>query len=337
MVTKKARKPTIEDVARESGVSRGTVSRVLNGGHWVSPEAAAAVEDAIRRTGYRVNPHARSLATARAGSVAFLLTETQDQLFADPNFAALMQGASEALAEHDLTLVLIMAGTPAEQRRAREFILGGHVDGALLMSSHAGLEDLLDPLVAAEIPLISCGLTLGYERRIGWVGSDDEAGARDAAAHLLDRGCTRIAHLAGPRDTSGGSGRLAGYRAELGEDFREDLVVEGDYGTDSGRAAMADLLRRDPAIDGVFAANDMMAAGALEALRAAGRSVPDEVAVVGFDDSPIAVRTSPELTTMRQSFDRISREMVRALVDVIDGQPPARVSIPTSLVVRGTA
>ncbi|MET1017029.1 LacI family DNA-binding transcriptional regulator [Leifsonia flava] len=331
------KRPTIEDVARESGVSRGTVSRVLNGGHWVSPDAAAAVEKAIKKTGFRANPHARNLATARANSIAFLLTESHERLFEDPNFSALMRGAAQALAERDLPLVLLMAGSDDEQRRATEFITAGHVDGALLVSSHRGRESFLGELVAAEIPVIACGIPLGYERRIGYVSADDLEGARDMVLYLRGLGRRRVAHIAGPLDTSGGTGRLEGYRLEMGDDFDESLVEEGDYSRTSGERAMRALLERHPDVDAVFAANDLMAAGALDVLHAAGRSVPTDVAVAGFDDAPIATRTSPELTTMRQPFDRIAREMVRMLLEVIDGQPAARLTMPTELVVRGSA
>ncbi|MWB98530.1 LacI family DNA-binding transcriptional regulator [Agromyces sp. MMS17-SY077] len=331
------RRPTIEDVARESGVSRGTVSRVLNGGHWVSDDARVAVEQAIKRTGYRPNPHARSLATSRANSIAFLLTESQDRLFEDPNFSVLMRGAAEALAERDLPLVLLMAGSDAEQRRATEFISGGHVDGALLVSSHRGREGFLADLVAADVPVIACGIPLGYERKIGYVTVDDVDGARQMVAHLRDSGRRRIATITGPADTSGGIGRLEGYRAELGEDFDPTLVVEGDYSRASGVRGMRELLRRAPDLDAVFASNDVMASGALEVLREAGRRVPEDVAVAGFDDAPIASRLEPGLTTMRQPFDRVAHEMVRLLLDVIDGRVAARVTLPAELVVRDSA
>lgn len=331
------RRPTIEDVARESGVSRGTVSRVLNGGHWVSPAAREAVERAIKKTGYRINPHARNLATARANSIAFLLTESQDRLFEDPNFSTLMRGAADALAERDLPLVLLMAGSDDEQRRATEFIMGGHVDGALLVSSHRGREGFLKTLVEAEVPVVACGVPLGYERRIGYVAADDLDGARDMVAYLRESGRSRIATITGPQDTSGGLGRLDGYRQELGDAFDERLVVEGDYSRASGARGMAELLERASDLDAVFVANDVMAAGALEVLRAAGRRVPEDVAVAGFDDAPIATRVSPELTTMRQPFERISHEMVRMLLEVIDGRPAGRMTLPTELVVRESA
>ncbi|WP_395245588.1 LacI family DNA-binding transcriptional regulator [Agromyces sp. MMS24-K17] len=331
------RRPTIEDVARESGVSRGTVSRVLNGGHWVSPPAREAVEKAIKKTGYRINPHARNLATARANSIAFLLTESHERLFEDPNFSVLMRGAAEALAERDLPLVLLMAGSDEEQRRATEFITAGHVDGALLVSSHRGREAFLAELVSAEVPVIACGIPLGYERKIGYVAADDLEGAREMVAYLRGNGRSRIAHITGPLDTSGGTGRLEGYRQELGAAFDERLVAEGDYSRASGERAMRDLLERAPEVDAVFVANDVMAAGAIDVLRAAGRRVPEDVAVAGFDDAPIATRVEPELTTMRQPFERIAHEMVRMLLDVIDGRAAGRMTLPAELVVRESA
>lgn len=328
-------RPTINDVAEQAGVSRGTVSRVLNGGRWVSPDAKAAVDAAIKKTGYRVNPHARSLATNRTGSVAFLLTEDHQQLFEDPNFSALLKGAAAALADSDMSLVLIMAGSAAEQKRAVAYIEAGHVDGVLLVSAHSG-QRLLADIVGSGVPAIACGIPLGYQKRMGYVAADDEEGAREMVAHLRSLGRRRIATIAGPLDTPGGVTRLEGYRAELGEDLDEALVRHGDYGRASGEAAMRDLLAAEPDVDAVFAANDRMAAGALDALAAAGRRVPEDVAVGGFDDSSIAESTTPALTTMRQPFDRISAEMVRLLLQLIDGQKPAAITLPTELVRRAT-
>lgn len=323
-------------MARASGVSRGTVSRVLNGGHWVSDGARAAVEAAIESTGYRINAHARSLATSRGDSVAFLLTERQERLFEDPNFSTLMRGATDVLAEHDMTLVLLLAGTDDDQRRASDFIRTGRVDGALLVSSHAGRLAFLRDLVDAHIPVVSCGAPLGFESSIGYVGADDAEGARRMAAHLRAAGRERIALIAGPQDTSGGLDRLAGFTQEMGQ-TDPARIAYGDFSRASGDTAMQQLLRTAPDVDAVFAANDVMAVGAIDALRRAGRKVPDDVAVAGFDDAPIASRVSPALTTMRQPFDRIARDVVGMLLDVIAGRPAGRLLLPTELVVRESA
>ncbi|WP_120338301.1 LacI family DNA-binding transcriptional regulator [Cryobacterium soli] len=331
------RRPTIDDVAAAAGVSRGTVSRVLNGGHWVSPDSLASVNAAIKKTGYRVNPHARSLATSRANSVAFLLTEAHERLFEDPNFAVLMRGASKALSAHDISLVLIMAGNEDEQRRATEFITAGHVDGVLLVSSHSSRRGLISEIIAAGVPAIACGVPLGFEKKMGYVAADDYDGAGEMVRYLAGLGRTRIATIAGPEDTSGGIRRYDAYVDELGDAFDASLVARGDYSRASGALAMTELLERNPDLDAVFAANDVMAAGAIDVLLAQGRRVPEDVAVGGFDDAPIATMTTPAITTMHQPFERISEEMVRLLLRVIDGERPAAIVLPTDLVVRESA
>lgn len=331
------RRPTIADVAREAGVSRATVSRVLNGGVWVSGDAHVRVDKAIKRTGYRVNPHARSLATRRTGSVALLLTESYERFFEDPNFSLIMRTAASALAEHDFPLVLILADTEVEQRRAVNFMTGGHVDGALVLSAHRGRQAFLDDLIEAEVPLISGGMPLGFENRVAYVQAEDREGARDMTRYLKSSGRRTIAHIAGPQDTSGGTGRLAGYRDALAEGYDDALVTYGDYSQVSGAVAMRELLGRGAKFDAVFAANDLMAVGALGVLREAGLAVPGDVALAGFDDAPVASTTEPPLTTMRQPFERVAREMVRLLLEMIDGGPPSRVSLPTQFVQRESA
>ncbi|MEV0222905.1 LacI family DNA-binding transcriptional regulator [Streptomyces sp. NPDC050704] len=328
--------PTIHDVAREAGVSRGTVSRVLNGGHYVSPTAQEAVNAAIRRTGYVVNRHARSLITGRSDSIGFLLTEPQERFFEDPNFNVLLRGCTQALAAHDIPLLLMLAGTEDERRRITRYITAGHVDGVLLVSSHSG-DPVAEQLRDAGVPLVMCGKPIGVGSKVSYVAADDRDGARDMVRHLVSLGRRRVGMVTGPLDTPGGVERLAGYRevlAETGIDFDERLIVSGDYSRASGEAGAEVLLDRVPDIDAVFVASDLMAQGVLSALHRAGRSVPGDVAVGGFDDSSAAVAASPELTTIRQPYDRISSEMVRVLLAQIGGEDPAAVILPTELVKR---
>ncbi len=330
------RRPTIKDVAATAGVSRGTVSRYLNGGKWVSPDARDSVERAIRRTGYRTNQHARSLVTGRANALAFLLAEPQDRLFVDPTYAPLLRGAAEALAGHQMTLNLLVAGSPEERLNAVTYMSGGHVDGAMLISSHEN-DPLVDLLLEHEIPVVSCGLPLGRTDRVASVSVDEVGGAREMVAHLRGRGCRRIAMITGPEDQPGGRYRLQGYRDELGSGFDQALVAGGDWSYESGTVAMTELLGRVGDIDAVFAASDAMAAGAIAALRRAGRRIPEDVAVGGFDDSALATSLDPTLTTMHQPFDQISAQMVALLLDIIAGGAIRSVTMPATLVVRGSS
>lgn len=317
-------------------MSRGTVSRVLNGGHYVSPAAQEAVNAAIRRTGYVVNRHARSLITGRSDSIGFLLTEPQERFFEDPNFNVLLRGCTQALAAHDIPLLLMLAGTDDERRRITRYITAGHVDGVLLVSSHSG-DPVAEQLRDAGVPLVMCGKPIGVGSKISYVAADDRDGARDMVRHLVSLGRRRVGMVTGPLDTPGGVERLAGYRevlTESGIELDERLVTSGDYSRASGEAGAELLLERAPDMDAVFVASDLMAQGVLSALQRAGRSVPGDVAVGGFDDSSAAVAASPELTTIRQPYDRISSEMVRVLLAQIGGEDPAAVILPTELVKR---
>jgi DNA-binding LacI/PurR family transcriptional regulator len=330
------RPPTIHDVAREAGVSRGTVSRVLNGGHYVSPAAQEAVNAAIRRTGYVVNRHARSLITGRSDSIGFLLTEPQERFFEDPNFNVLLRGCTQALAAHDIPLLLMLAGTEDERRRLTRYITAGHVDGVLLVSSHSG-DPVAEQLRDAGVPLVMCGKPVGIGSKVSYVAADDRDGARDMVRHLVSLGRRRVGMVTGALDAPGGVERLAGYRevlTEVGIDFDERLVVSGDYSRASGEVGAELLLERVPDMDAVFVASDLMAQGVLSALHRAGRSVPEDVAVGGFDDSSAALASRPELTTIRQPYDRISSEMVRVLLAQIGGEDPAAVILPTELIKR---
>lgn len=335
-MTAAPRKPTIRDIATVAGVSRGTVSRVINGGHYVSPEARTAVEEAIRVTGYTANHAARSLATGRANSLAFLLTEPQHLLFDDPTFALLLRGAAEALAQRDMTMVLLVAGTPAERANVEHYVRAGHVDGVMLISSHES-DPLLGSLLAAGVPTVCCGVPLGFQGHATTVSVDEVGSARAMTRYLLDQGHRRIAMIAGPADTPGGRYREVGFREEMGDALVPELIEAGDYSVESGTAAMTRLLETSRDIDAVFAASDRMAAGAIAVLRKAGLRVPEDIAVAGFDDSGLAATHEPPITTMRQPWDRISEEMVALLLDAIAGVPREAITLPTELVRRASA
>jgi DNA-binding LacI/PurR family transcriptional regulator len=331
-VEKRPRKPTIRDVAVVAGVSYGTVSRVLNGGKWVSGEAREAVEAAIRETGYTANHHARSLATGRSNSVAFLLTEPHHLLFEDPTYSLLLRYSAQALTARGQTLVLLAAGT--EKQGILRYVEGGHVDGVMLVSSHES-DPFVSSLLGAGVPTVCVGLPLGSGLDIPSVSVDEYGSAREMTRYLLAHGHTRIAHIAGPQDTPGGRFRLEGFRDEMGSLFDESLVVAGDFSRASGGDAIARLA--PGTFHAVFAASDSMAVGAIQRLQRSGVRVPEDVAVAGFDDSGLAADFEPSLTTMRQPWERISEEMVAMLLGVIAGEAGRTLTLPTELVVRDSA
>jgi len=333
------RPPTIHDVAAHAGVSRGTVSRVLQGGHNVSPASQDAVNAAIRKLNYVVNRAARSLVTQRAGSIAFLLSETQDVFFEDPNVTTLLRGCTTALASHDIPLVVMTAGTEAEQRRITPYLSAHPVDGVLLFSSHRG-NPMIEHLQRAGLPFVCCGKPLGRHGAVSYVAADDREGARTMVRYLIESGRRRIATIAGPQDTPGGLERLLGYREMLSEHgvrYDKRLVAIGDYTRASGEACLQQLIARVPDLDAVFVASDLMADGALTAIKRTGRRIPDDIAIGGFDDSPVAVATEPQLTTIRQPWERISETMVRQLLAQIEGEGSATVILPTELIIRASA
>ena len=328
------KRPTIRDVAAAAGVSRGTVSRLLNGDRYVSAAARVAIERAIAETGYVVNRNARSLVTQRSGSVVMVLSEPEEKLFEDPNYSTTIRTAIRRLADRDMSLVLMLAADDGDRERVVRYVRGGHADGVYLLSTHAG-DRMVDALVDLGVPAIAHGAVIGREAVIPYAAADERGGARQMTEHLVERGRKKIAMITGPMDTPGGIQRLEGFTDVLGRKAAKKLIEHGDWTRMSGESAMARLLERTPDLDAVFVASDLMAAGALATLRAAGRRVPDDVAVGGFDDSSVAVSTHPPLTTIRQPLTRVAEEAVRLLLAQIDGDTvDSPVILPTTLVVR---
>ena len=331
---------TLEEVAHLAGVSRATVSRVVNGSPRVSPEVRTEVQAAIERLGYVPNRAARSLVTRRSDSIAVVITEPTGRLFSDPFFPRLLRGISSELAARDRQLILLMPETAADESRTADYLTAGHVDGAVLVSLHD--EDPLPArLAASDIPSVLVGRPLkGTEA--SYVDVDNRQGAHSAVAHLIAGGRRVVATITGPQDMAAGTDRLAGYRdalAEAGLQADPALVATGDFGQDSGADAMTRLLAARPDIDGVFAASDLMAVGALSVLAAAGRRVPGDVAVVGFDDSPVSMSTTPRLTSVSQPIEAMGREVARLLVDAVEASDPVprRVILATELVRRASS
>ncbi|WP_327315376.1 LacI family DNA-binding transcriptional regulator [Streptomyces sp. NBC_01235] len=344
----KVRRPTLEDVARQSGVSKSTVSRVINGEARVRAEVVDRVRQVVSDLGYVPNQAARQLVTHRTGAVAVVAAQPTDRLFLDPFFDCLLRGIRRELARHGAQAVLLFLDEPDDYARVADYLGGGHVDGALLFSLRPGdrLPEMIDrlglPAVFGGRPLLRDGDTVHGH---AYVDGDNRGGARQAVQHLVSLGRTRIATIAGPYDQENSAAdRLAGYRDVL-LDAPAHLVEKADYTRQGGADAMAALLDRCPDLDAVFVASDFMASGALQTLRERGRRVPDDVAVVGFDDlASIAESTDPPLTTVHQDVTGMGRLMAQLLMR--DGAPDgsregtsdvSSVVVPTRLVRRASA
>ncbi|MGI8881774.1 MAG: LacI family DNA-binding transcriptional regulator [Jatrophihabitans sp.] len=319
---RRATPPTLEVVAARAGVSRATAGRVLAGAHNVSEAARDAVLRAAEETAYTPNRAARSLVTRRSDSIAFLVSENEDRLFGDPFFSRMLRGAHAELASAGKQLVFVIASSPTELSQFLHYAGGGHVDGVLLISLH-GDDRLPQDLARIGVPTVLSGRPFSGDPELFYVDSDNRGGARTATELLIARGCRRVATITGPQDMCAGIDRLDGYRdalADAGRRTAKRLIVGGDFTAGGGADAMTRLLRHAPDIDGVFVASDLMAMGAVQALNEHGRKVPDDVAVVGFDDLRDAASTAPPLTTMRQQVEALGRLMAQSLLRLTAGE-----------------
>ncbi|MFC1439627.1 LacI family DNA-binding transcriptional regulator [Streptacidiphilus sp. N1-10] len=343
-------RPTLQEVAALAGVSRATASRVVNGGAGVRDAVQAKVRRAVDELGYVPNPAARALMTRRQDAVAVVVAEPESRVFSDPFFARQLRGIGRELSASGVQLVLLLVTEAGDYAQVGRYLAAGHVDGALIFSVHND-----DPLPAIVDGL---GLPTVYGGRPGWeptgaaplyVDTDNRGGARAAVRHLRERGRRRIAVITGPLDQASSLDRLSGYRDVLPQDDPA-LVAEGDFTAEGGQRAMAELLDRNggaDAPDAVFACSDLMAAGAMAVLAERGLRVPEDVAVVGFDDGDTAAQwASPPLTTVRQDIEGMGRLMARLLLTrlqlTFDGNAEAAAGLvpvvtPSELVVRASS
>ncbi|MET8141176.1 LacI family DNA-binding transcriptional regulator [Sphaerisporangium sp. NPDC005288] len=325
------RRPTLEAVAARAGVSKSSVSRVVNGETSVTPAIRDQVLRAVRELGYVPNGAARSLATQSTDTVAVIVSDPpQGVVSDDPMFSTVVRTVSRVLEDAGKQVTLMLAGSKESRARIERFIAAGHAAGLLLVPMH-GPDPLPGALARMGVPMVSFGRTAPG---VAYADNDNVGGASLAAGHLLSRGRRRVATITGPLDMIPSQDRLAGYRETLRESGRRSNVAIGDFTRVSGAQGMRQLLEDDPALDAVFAANDLMAIGALHALREAGRRVPDDVAVVGFDDIEAAMYTAPPLTTVRSPMGDQAAAAARLLLGLLDGEPGEPVIMQNELVVR---
>lgn len=321
------------EIARRAGVSRSTVSRVVNEHPNVRPEVRERVKQIIAETGYHPNAAARSLASQRAYMIGLVIPRTVHTVFTDTYFPRLTQGVAQACNEHDYTLTLFIEHDEAKlfPRISR----GGLIDGLVVQASTVD-DQLIPKLLAARIPLVVAGRPDQVEG-VSYVDVDNVMGAYQATAHLARLGHRRIATISGPLNTNAGADRLQGYSKALeahGLALEAALQAESDFTEMGGYQAARGLLAERPTA--LFAASDVMARGALRAMQEAGLSAPADVAVAGYDDLPPATMGSPLLTTVRQPIRRLGMRAVEMLLDMLANgvEPARRVVFEAELVVR---
>ncbi len=330
--------PTLEMVAERAGVSRATVSRVVNGSPRVSDETVAAVTAAIAELRYTPNRAARSLANRKAMAIALVIPEDTTRFFGDPYFAAIVQGISTALDETGYALTLHLASASGRFDATVAYLRGGNVDGALVVSHHT--DDHVLAELGESIPVVFGGRPADPASTDSYyVDVDNIAAAADGTRFLIERGRRRIGTIAGPADMPAGVDRLTGWQQAMTDAGLEpDAAVHGDFTLAGGMRATRELLDAHPDLDAIFVASDLMAMGAVTVLRERGIAVPEQVAVMGFDDSPAALACEVPLTTVRQPSVEQGERMARILLDLLAGRPVARRHLmPTSIVVRTSA
>lgn len=326
---------TLEEIAELSGVSRSTVSRVLNNDPNVRESTRLRVLKVVEEQHYRPNLVARGLASGKTDVIGVVIPVGLSLVFTDPFYPLLLQGIVDAARTRDRFVMLWLAEPEYERRTIEQVVGRGVVDGVIVVSGTAE-DPLVDTLVTTEKPFVMIGRH-PVRSDVSFVDVDNRNAARTITAHLLRLGARRIAMIAGPRDSIAGADRLAGYEDALGAfgvAVAPALVVETDFSAQSGAAAMLKLVNLRP--DAVLAANDTMAIAAIREIQRAGLRVPGDIAVAGFDDIPDAGQTDPPLTTVRQPIRRLGSTAVETLVELI-ADPVRRIReviLPTELVVR---
>jgi LacI family transcriptional regulator len=330
---------TLEDIATTAGVSRSTVSRVVNGHPSVREDVRKRVLEVIQSTGYHPHAAARTLASQRSWTIGLVLPHSVSFFFTDPYYPHLTKGIAQACNQSDYTLALFLVGTKEDEEKIFPRVSRkGLLDGVLVQSGHHGDQGIIGHLVDAKMPLVIIGRPFRSDN-VSYIDIDNINAASNAVSHLIRLGRQRIGTITGPANSTVGIDRKQGYMKALTERGRrvdETLISEGDFTEAGGYYAMQKLLPANP--DAVFAASDVMAIGAMRAAREAGLRIPDDIAFIGFDDLPIATLSDIQLTTVRQPVVQFGTKGVEMLIDQIENNDssPRHVIMDTELVIRAS-
>jgi LacI family transcriptional regulator len=328
---------TLEDIAILAGVSRSTVSRVVNGHPSVRNNVRKRVLNVIESTGYSPNAAARTLALQRSQTLGLILPLSISIFFTDPYYPHLTKGIAQACNQYDYTLAFFLVNSKDEEEKIFSRISRkGLLDGVIVQSGQQGDQEIIGRMLDANMPLVVVGRPFRSDN-VSYIDIDNINAARNAVSHLVRAGRQRIATITGPVNSTVGIDRKEGYRKALierGREIDEGLIREGDFTEAGGYYAMQQLLPANP--DAVFAASDIMAIGAMRAALDAGLRIPEDIAFVGFDDLPIATLSDIQLTTIRQPVVSFGAKAVEILIDLIENgiTPPRHIIMDTELVIR---
>lgn len=331
-------KLTLDEIGRRAGVSRATVSRVINGYPHIRPEIRERVQKIIDQTGFQPNHIARSLASRTSNIIGLFVPNVVEFIFGDPYLSALIPGIARACNTHEYTLALFLYDPREEgQRQFRRILSSSMVEG-LIITADCSDTEFMPQLLANDIPFVLMGRPSKFSQEVNFVDADNVGGAYQGVKHLLQLGYRRIALISNKLNTAA-EDRTEGYQRALHEwgiTPDAELMVEGDFTERGGYIPMQQLIAHHP--EAVFVASDTMAVGALRAIQEAGLHVPDDIALVSFDDLSTAATTTPPLTTVHQSPQAHGALAVETLIDIVKhGTTPVRhVVMPTELVIRAS-
>ncbi|PKN97362.1 MAG: LacI family transcriptional regulator [Chloroflexi bacterium HGW-Chloroflexi-4] len=328
---------TLDDIARLAGVSRTTVSRVVNEHPSVRRDVRQRVLDIIEEHHFHPNAAARTLAMQRSWTIGLILPHSVSTFFTDPYYPNLLMGIAKACNLYNYTLALFLVSTKEDEvnvfpRVGRK----GFLDGAIVQSGHHGDQGAIGRMVDKKMPLVVVGRPFRSDN-VTYVDIDNIKAAKSAVTHLYKTGCRRIATITGPIDSTVGIDRLEGYRQAIKENngqVNESLIAEGNFTETGGYLAMQKLLPFKP--DGVFAASDVMASGAMKAVEDANLHIPEDVSFIGFDDLPSASYGSIQLSTVRQNVTELGLKSVESLIEQIEDESikPRQIILDTELVIK---
>jgi LacI family transcriptional regulator len=325
---------TLEDIAHLSGVSRSTVSRVLNTDVNVKEETRKKVQAIINSYNFQPNLAARGLATGRTNVIGVVIPASVSVIFTDPYFPLLLQGVSAVCNTREYSVMLWLAEPEYERRMISRILHNGLVDGVVIASIPMN-DPMVESMIESRMPFVLVGRHPTVD--VNFLDVDNLKASQKATKHLVNLGYKRIATITGPQNQVSGYDRYQGYLNALQESgipIKPELVAEGNYTEESGYSTMQQLIKYKP--DAVFAASDMMAFGAMQALKEANLQIPEDVALVGFDDLPAASKTVPPLTTIRQPVFQMGSKAAEFLINLIDNGTNSthEVIMGTELIVR---